>query len=98
MAPGLKTIKKSKNVTRWHLETGYGFGSADTEFPIRVVDSGRSAALDITVTLNNRDFEYQCRSFDQGFRVVLSLFRGSIFRVLITLFRLLRDQGTVPAR
>lgn len=68
MAPGFMSVKDNLNKSHWSLELGYGDGSLDTEYPIRVVDSGRSAALDISLWLNETDFEYQCRGFDQGYR------------------------------
>lgn len=73
MAPGLLIVKDNTNLTHWSLETGYRFGSKNPDYPIRVVDSGRNAALDIALMIDKADFEYQCRGFDQGFRVILNL-------------------------
>lgn len=72
MAPGFMVIKNSANLKFWDLENGYGDRDVGADFPIRVVDSGRSAALDIALMLNDQDFEYQCRGFDQGFRVIVN--------------------------
>lgn len=72
MAPGFMVIKNSADLLHWDLEGGYGDRDIGADFPIRVVDSGRSAALDIALMLNEQDFEYQCRGFDQGFRVILT--------------------------
>ncbi|XP_055319315.1 pickpocket protein 28-like [Sitodiplosis mosellana] len=72
MAPGMMIVKRSLNQSHWNPESGYDDGSMDTEFPIRVVDSGRSAAFEISLKLDDFDFEYQCRGYDQGFKVILT--------------------------
>lgn len=57
----------------WSLEYGYGYSDGFDEYPMRVVDSGKDAALDVGLMLSKRNFDYQCKGFDQGFRVILSM-------------------------
>lgn len=65
------TITDSLNRSQWSLERGY-YGDPDKAYPLRVIDSGREAGLDIALGLVEKDSDYQCRGFDQGFRVILN--------------------------
>lgn len=72
MAPDMLVITGNMNKSFWTLENGYADGSIDAEYPRRVLDTSRGAALDIALRLIEDDFDYKCRGFDQGFRVILN--------------------------
>lgn len=73
MAPGMMNIIGNPNITHWNREYGYHDDDEENEYPIRAVDSGRSASIDISLILNEDDFDDQCRGFDPGYRVILSM-------------------------
>ncbi|XP_055304301.1 pickpocket protein 28-like [Sitodiplosis mosellana] len=73
MAPGMMITKNMPNVSHWSLESGYANEMSDGEYPIRAVDSGKNAAFDVVLTLLKRNFDFHCKGFDQGFRVILSM-------------------------
>lgn len=72
MAPGLMIVKTNSNVSKWTLDDGYEDDPAKEDYPIRVTGSGKIAALDLGLLLYERDYEYNCKGFDQGFLVTLA--------------------------
>lgn len=72
MAPGLMIVKTNSNMSHWTLDDGYEEDPVKEEYPIRVTGSGQIAALDLGLILYERDFDYSCRGFDQGFLVTLT--------------------------
>lgn len=65
--------KGNPNVSEWSLENRYTDKISDDEYPIRIIESGKEYALDVALTLSQRDFDYFCKSYLQGFRVTLSV-------------------------
>lgn len=72
MAPGMMTVNRNSNLSQWSLEDGYNDEVNGNEYPIRVDESGRGAALEFGLIIYEHDFEYLCRGFDQGFKIALT--------------------------
>lgn len=52
MAPGMMIVTNNTNVSHWSLENGYEENLQDEEYPLRVIGSGRSAALELGIVLH----------------------------------------------
>lgn len=79
-------MANNSNVSQWSLETGYKSESIGNEYPLRMIESGRNAALELSLMIYERDFEYLCRGFDQGFKIILST-PGDSMKMLKTTLR-----------
>lgn len=78
MAPGMMIVKNNTNVSHWTLNGGYEEDDLDEydfnkEYPLRVIGSGRSAGLDLSLQLDDRDYDFICKGYDQGFIVALTM-------------------------
>lgn len=62
MASGMKIVKDNPNVTNWSFETGYGNETNKKDYPLRVYNSGRGAALEISLNLFEKSFERECEA------------------------------------
>ena len=49
MAPGMMIVTKNSNVSHWNLDSGYEEDPHEGEYPLRVIGSGRSAALELGI-------------------------------------------------
>lgn len=72
MAPRMMTVKTNPNVSRWSLENVYEPGFNTKEYPIRIIDSGRDAALEVDLMLDYQDFDHWCNGHDFGFKMILT--------------------------
>lgn len=72
MTPRLKHVSNHLTKTYWNLESGYANETNEQEYPIRVFDSGRNTALEISLEIHEKDFELFCDQTEQGFNVYLN--------------------------
>lgn len=72
MAPGMMIVKNNLNVTQWSLDSGYANESAEENYPIQAIHKGRSNLI-LALKIDPKDIEYQCRSYDKGFKMILTM-------------------------
>lgn len=94
MAPGMMITQNNPNVSGWSLENGYTGRMNDTEYPIRVVDSGQNAALDVALVISQRNFNYFCKGPERGFTVTVSV-PGEELKVLHTSMRVPLSENSI---
>lgn len=51
MAPDMMIVRKNTNVSHWSLDNGYEEDSPEEVYPLRVIGSGRSTALELSINL-----------------------------------------------
>lgn len=73
MAPQLMTVKNNPNAINWNLENGYTNAMKESQYPLRAYESGRGAALEISLDSHEINFETLCNQFEHGFDVTLSV-------------------------
>lgn len=64
--------KTNRNVSDWSMESGYIKDFIETEYPVRVHDSGREEALELVLSSNIQDHEFMCNGYLQGFLLCIS--------------------------
>lgn len=71
MAPEMQVIQNNPNVSLWSLETGYEGDSSEWPFyPIRVSDASEGTALDIMLSFDQSNANFDCNGWEQGYRMV----------------------------
>lgn len=65
-------IKNNPIATNWSFENRYQNGPNERDYPLRVYNSGRDAAFEISLDMFEKNFELYCNKLSQGFRVVLN--------------------------
>lgn len=64
--------KTNRNVSNWSMEIGYRKEFIETEYPIRILDSGQNGALELVLSGYTKDHEVICNGIAHGFLFFLS--------------------------
>lgn len=73
MAPGFMIVTKNSNISNWTLDNGYEENAPNQVYPLRLTGSGRNVALKLALMLYERDYDFYCQGFDQGFMLTLTV-------------------------
>lgn len=67
VVPSTMVNKNDQNASHWNLEQGYRKDFTDNEYPVRVFQSGRKGALELTLIGFKEDSNLLCHKNFQGF-------------------------------
>lgn len=73
MAPEMMIVKSVPRVLHWNSEESYDDEVYENEYPIRLFNAKHGGALNLYLTLFERDLEYLCRGTVQGFKIFLNM-------------------------
>lgn len=73
MAPEMMIVEGIPRVSHWNMEVSNDDIVYENEYPMRIFNAKHEGALNVYLTLFERDLEYLCRGTVQGFKIFLNM-------------------------
>lgn len=73
MAPGMMIVKNNSNSNNWSPEHESKNAIETNGYPLRAHSSGRGAALEISLDIHEKYFQFFCNLNNEAFRVTISV-------------------------
>lgn len=75
MAPEMMIVRNNPNTSGWSLESGYTNRFLVGNYPLQMHSATTKASnrLSVLLTIHQNDIELQCKSYDKGFKLILSM-------------------------
>lgn len=67
------TIRNNPNISKWEWDSGYKGDSVENEYPLRVIESGPQAGLEMSLIAHEQDHTSLCTANEEEFEVILSV-------------------------